>query len=123
MDAVKFLEEYKRMCEFYPTCEACPIRDAKPALMTCDVYMSESPYAFVSVVEKWSAEHPVKTRLIDFLEKYPNAALVGKDNLPYVRPIVLGYCGKNADFLTCKGCEHHHYNKTLYDCWNLPLEE
>ena len=118
MDALKFFEEAKRLCkyEFDKTgCHKCPMYDYPcGAYLRCgDVLLSE----MVSVVEKWSAEHPVKTRLMDFTEKHPKAKLVEGTGLPFMYPHQLGYC-ETSD---CARCEHHIY--TLWHCWNLPMEE
>lgn len=61
MDAVKFLREKNRMCSMYKTG------------ITLDREMTEEE--LVSIVEKWSDEHPTKTRQSEFLKMYPNADL------------------------------------------------
>ena len=78
MDAVKFLEERKRMFK-------------EGSLMPCldgDIgYNSEKA---VKVVEEWSAAHPRKTRQSIFLEQYPNAKCVD-DNI-YLCPKMIDTC-------------------------------
>lgn len=82
MDAVKFIEERDRMCKsFEHECEKCP------AFIACtDASYSSCAYAVilkssmdakdqVAIVEKWSVEHPRKTRQSKFLEQYPEADL------------------------------------------------
>lgn len=64
MDAVKFLQERKRMY--------------KSGAATPSIYDPESA---VKVVEEWSAAHPRKTRQSVFLEQYPEAKLDGGDCL------------------------------------------
>lgn len=63
MDAVKFLQERSRMYESGA---------ATPGIGLEDDY---DPVIAVKVVEKWSAEHPRKTRQDVFLEQYPEADL------------------------------------------------
>ena len=63
MDAVKFLQERNRM--FMSGA-------ATPSIGLEDDY---DPVIAVKVVEKWSAEHPRKTRQSVFLEQYPEAIL------------------------------------------------
>ena len=62
MDAIKFLQEYKRMCGQYAnTCSECPISEErkKHGVELCDdVFINLHPYDVVAVVEKWSLEHP-----------------------------------------------------------------
>ena len=63
MDAVKFLQERSRMYESGA---------ATPGIGLEDDY---DPVIAVKVVEKWSAEHPRKTRQSVFLEQWPEAEI------------------------------------------------
>lgn len=117
MDAVKFLEEFRRMCDSHKECETCPFHSPPKYYCLWDVLADsecEITERAVSIVEKWSAEHPVKTRLRDFLEKFPNASL-GSSGTPLYLPRPFGYCGRE----TCQGCDHWGSS----DCWILPVEE
>lgn len=109
MDALKFIKEFYRMCDYYSGgfCKGCP-RKEEPG---CDSStMSDEELAkLISDVEKWSKEHPQRTRLQDLLEKFPKAE-IDKEGLPFFCCARLGYvctCAK----ATCK------------DCWNMPVEE
>lgn len=87
MDAVKFIEERNRMCAANKEgCAGCPANSE-----TCFVSLGSSLYAGeqVKIVEKWSAEHPRKTRQKRFLEMFPNAARDARD--------VLNICPKLVD--------------------------
>lgn len=118
MDAVKFLEELKRMCKSCSDCRSCPIKDPV-VCMFCDAIDTKIDCndfsKSVAIVETWSDEHPVKTRLVDFLEKFPNASL-SSEGLPLWLPRPFGYCGRK----TCYDCEQPC---DAEGCWNLPLEE
>ena len=119
MDAVKFLEELKRICKSHQHCADCPILwDTSHDCLLGHPYewKSENIKKMISIVEKWSAEHPQKTRLQDFLEKFPNAP-VDKDGVPYMRPVTLGYC----DVKECEWCKQYYFSSCI--CWSLPLEE
>lgn len=72
MDAVEFVTEYNRMCDFYDSkCSQCQMYRED-----CDLYCSETNISkLVSVVKKWSEEHVPNTRQEKFLEKFPNAIL------------------------------------------------
>lgn len=62
MDAVKFLKEYDRMCKSYNfDCNECGIHKVRKG-EGCIETVVEHPEEVVAAVEKWSAEHPVKTR-------------------------------------------------------------
>lgn len=65
MDAVKFLMEFNRMHRNH-YCENCPRGEEG-----CAIFGARKPYLekLVADVEKWSKEHPQKTRRQDFLEK------------------------------------------------------
>ena len=65
MDAVKFLEERKRMFKS---------GKSVPDLSGNITYNSEKVVKFV---EEWSATHPLKTRQSVFLEQYQETALDG----------------------------------------------
>lgn len=68
MDAVKYLKALSRICKTYSTCGKCPLRD-----IDGDCYKKIAhPEEMVAIVEKWSEEHPVKTRQSELLKMFPN---------------------------------------------------
>lgn len=67
MDDMKFIEEWKRMCNSFEDCDDCPLNE------NCDDDVVTTEMA--RLVKEWSAAHPRKTRQSVFLEKYPNADL------------------------------------------------
>ena len=81
---------------------------------TCDTFISKCPETAVEIVQKWSDEHPVKTRLDDLKEKHPNVPLDG-DGLPNFTPSMLGYCW---DCLKCR-CWDKPGTGT---CWHEPVD-
>lgn len=99
MDAVKFLEERKRMFK-------------EGNLMPCldgDIgYNSEKA---VKIVEEWSAAHPRKTRQSAFLEQYPYAKCV--DGISVLCPGWINTCfscpvdGNNN--VNCNTCRHEFW--------------
>lgn len=122
MDAVKFLKELKRICTTIDCPDGCPLyrKTSDQCLIEIPEYLEGvNLEEVVSAVEKWSAEHPLKTRLQDFLEKYPEAMLRG--GLPLFLPYTVGYCG-DTDEVACGYCMHCSRNDPE-KCWNLPLEE
>lgn len=82
MDAVKYLKEQARMCSTYlDHCPSCPLHH----LDCCDLENDTVAEQKVEAVEKWSNEHPQKTRMSEFLKQHPNAPL--HDNgLPFAAP-------------------------------------
>ncbi len=70
MEALKFLQEAHRMCGMRD-CDNCPVED-----IYCGVTKEKYDLAkYVEIVEKWSREHPAKTRQGEFLDMFPNAAI------------------------------------------------
>lgn len=58
MDAIKFLKEKKRMCDSYINCDGCGFGKVPK----CNHTEDDNPKKAVAIVEKWSKEHPIKTR-------------------------------------------------------------
>ena len=77
MDAIKFMKEKKRMCESYTACiEACPLKKlVYENGFTCIRYCFDNPEKAVEIVEKWSSEHPAKTRQSEILKIIPDATI------------------------------------------------
>ena len=75
MDAVKCLKEMNRMCNGSNCCE-CPLFTKNNGkAVECEVLEERYAEEAVTIVEKWSKEHPVKTRQSEFLKVFPNASL------------------------------------------------
>ena len=101
MDAVKFIEERRRM---YRT-------TGKHAPTLAEWIPAED---VVKEVEEWSAAHPRKTRQDVFLEQWPTAK-IDKDGCLAVCPYVisdtyrngLGYCARNG--VSCYDCRREFW--------------
>ena len=63
MDAVKFMKEYKRLCDEYSACVGCPLKNYGDCI-------DADPEELVKVVEEWSKEHPLYTNGRKFIEEY-----------------------------------------------------
>lgn len=73
MDALEFLKERRRLCSCYEECISCPLKGVK-----CNInnFVTDEHYSkIIATVEKWSKEHPIKTRQSVFLKQFPNARL------------------------------------------------
>lgn len=119
MDAVDFIKERNRMCEFYDNgrCHGgCPAYGG----ISCNdlTRITDQGYALVKIVEKWSSEHPQKTMLQDFLEKFPKAPLQS-DGTPSLCPYKCGYTREDY----CKKFNPNPTYKTCLDCWSRPVED
>lgn len=96
MDAVKFVEERRRMFAVTGT-------NLKYSLFN----MSTCAEDVVKEVEEWSAAHPRKTRQSAFLEQWPNAELDSND------VIVIDPCDIDKTiYRKDNGC----YNNNCDDC-------
>lgn len=82
---------------------------------TCYLFERDHPEKAIDIVQKWAQEHPRKTFLQDFLEKYPKARLNEKGYPDDICPTELGYLGENFE---CKGI----FDTNCAACWNQPLE-
>ena len=74
MDAVEFLKEKRRMCVNNDGCKKCLFGVSENGV-NCSSFMYNHPEKAVAIIEKWSIEHPVKTRQSEFLGIFPEARL------------------------------------------------
>ena len=105
MDAVEYVKQRERMCDYYVNCGDCP---------ACDYEWCSSLNGIpkmVPIVEQWVKEHHVKTRQSEFLKMWPDAE-ISDDGLPSVAPCQLykdmeekdenGVCCKNGGCAECR---------------------
>lgn len=72
MDTLEFLRERKRMCKSFGTsCDGCPLH-GHPCTSISSMNDGDCERLLVEV-EKWSKEHPRKTRQSVFMEQWPEA--------------------------------------------------
>ena len=112
MDAVTYLRTQQRMCSTYPKCKDCPMVYESKYSASCSQSQIEIdfPEKAVEIVKKWSEEHPKKTLLTEFLEKYPNANL-DFNGIPMI-------CARHLDTTRNVTCDSR-----CAACWNEPLED
>ena len=93
------------MCDSYKKCDDCLFDD-----MCFNDSISCLPDNADEIVDKWVKEHPIKTYLQDFLEKFPNASRrengAPKICTRYIYPELANDC--------CGKC---------FDCWNQEIKE
>ncbi len=112
-DTVNFFTEIDRMCHNTICGDDCPVHmRARKDGISCGYYLSKHPEYAVDIVQKWSDEHPQKTRLEDFKEKYPNAKIIDTGTPPF-HPNHLGYCNN------CSCCTR---GGSFSACWNEPVD-
>ena len=116
MTAINFLKEAKRMCTFQD-CAECEFNSDEFEFCIGDINPVNIK-RIVEVVQKWSEEHPIKTRQSEFLKLYPNAIL--QDNVIGICPKTLGEVTESEcqEYLTGCDCEN-----CIIDYWLAEVEE
>lgn len=112
--ASNFIKEYTRMCQAN-ACRTCPLMaQLTEDEIDCIDFLENHPDKSVYIVQRWSNEHPQRTFLTDFIEKYPKAALdengIPSDLCPY-------YLGLMPE-TSFSDCSHY-----CVQCWNTPINE
>ncbi len=70
MDAVEYVKQRERMCDYYVNCGDCPADNYE----RCES-INEIPN-LVPIVEQWAKEHPIKTRQSELLKLFPEANML-----------------------------------------------
>lgn len=116
IDPKKLLVDLNRMCHSYDMCTHCDLFEQRNLFeqRICDGRINKISIFRLSechdIVSKWAEQHPVKTYLSEFLDRYPNAPL-NEDGVPdRFCPGDLGY----DNLSDCAGCE-------CTQCWNQPV--
>lgn len=100
MDALKFIEERNRMCERYwqvdGDCDGCPMLNVDECneLRSMVDDAGKAVGKTVEIVEKWSKEHPCKTRQSVFLEQWPEAKI--EDGVLQLCPCMISASHRDA---------------------------
>lgn len=111
METVEFLKERRRMCLNYDGCKGCPCEKSDP--VSCSPSTSEIEI-LVNIVEQWLQDHPQKTMMQDFFEKFPNAPK-SEVGTPRMCPCDCGY-------EKVSNCPNGEMCNSL-KCWSRPLED
>lgn len=111
------------ICEL--NCIYCPLsspNNGSSDMMSCSDFETIFPQKAIEIVQRWSNEHPPKTLLTEFLERYPNAKMNGDGFPSNIVPCSLGLIERKD---ICKNRCLYFYDKghPCYDCWNTPIEE
>lgn len=104
MDAVKFLQERKRMYESGAIA---------PSVMLGSNY---DPASVVKVVEEWSTAHPRKTRQTTLLEQYPEAEIDSRGCLMLCPKRISADCRKrygNCTNRLCADCRKEFWGQEV----------
>ena len=116
MDAVKFTNEAMRMCnEYWSKCWGCPAGDGVSCRLGSD-YKTISAEEKVSIVERWAAKHPAKTRQSEFLKLFPGADVGETDGCLTLDPCnVYKKMRKECDGRKCSECRKEFWFTEVED--------
>lgn len=115
MDAVKFVEEHRRLCKMYCGCRECPAA-REDGLCMLSATIGAAPDEQVKFLEEWSAAHPLRTRQSVFLEHYPNADLYEDGVLKVCPNVVEGSSyenTRNCGRIPCEVCRKNYWMKAV----------
>lgn len=110
MDVYEFFKEYARMFKTYRkgvtiTNMYITVEGVLPLSQEVSFKCSTTKDEIDKIIQ-WSKDNPRKTRLQDFLEKYPNAPKT-TDGVPRVCSAAIGYrdfCSVGYEEINCKRC-------------------
>jgi hypothetical protein len=108
MDAVEFLDKVDRLSKRGSTEEKMRYNDYRTA---------GDNVGAVKFVERWDAEHPVKTRQSEFLKMFPNVILNDKGQPSLCAKLLdttyhrVGGCGLDVD--TCQRCMDNFWGQEV----------
>lgn len=119
MDAVDFLKSRKEMCnKMFKDGKACTRCVACGGGGTFCIAYTGDENRFdeaVKIVEAWVKNNPKKTRLQDFIEKFPNVKMNDYGFPKDMCCMTLGYCDECKYFGSVESkCQR---------CWNEPVED
>ena len=126
MDAVTYIKEYKRMCEYFDSkenparaCEGCPLEWLPNGCHMIEI--ADNAEKCVAAVEQWANEHPVITRQNKLLNLFPLMDAI-EDGCIEICPLLFdrsfhdrndrGWCTEN-DNKVCPECKRRFWMEEL----------
>ena len=113
MDAVEYVKQRDRMCDYYVNCGDCPAGNYEGCAS-----LNEIP-KMVPIVEKWVKEHPVKTRQSELLKLFPEANMLCDEYLNICPAQLSSECrdketgGCYDTGMDCIKCKRHFWLKEI----------
>lgn len=113
MDAVEFIKERYRICKSYICNDQCPLGRSNLPIpdLGCGEFIQKFPAEAVSIVEKWSNEHPPMTNAMKFEEIFGEKPTNKKGE--WICPPI-AFRKQNACSSYCSEC---------YQWWEKPYKE
>lgn len=98
------------------TCSKCPLggkNNGAPKFMTCTTFEIHYPQQAISIVQRWSNEHPQRTYLSVLLTHFPKIELSDAGIPKWICPHELGL----DEIEDCGGTDI-----CCAECWNQPIK-
>lgn len=86
MDAVEYLKTLRRMCDY--KCRDCELGN-RSGWDSCASWQKNNPEEAIAIVERWGAEHPIKTRQSEFLKLFPGVDADKTDGCLTLNPCII----------------------------------
>ena len=98
------------MCKSYTSCTGCVLEHKCPTTSM----ETEAPDKLVEIIEKWSKEHPIKTRQDKFLEQYPDTFVDAQDIIN-INPCMIEKQRLNCSNpnISCRECREQFWSEEL----------
>lgn len=112
MDAIKFMQEYQRMCNSCERCADCPLYTDMQCAEMPSRYTNDFSSKLIKAVEDWSAVHPQTTRAALFKKTHPFAVSDSTGSL-LICPVVVDknvICPLNGE---CTQCRKNYWLKEV----------
>ena len=97
-------------------CGECPLshqNNGTSEKIPCADFEIVYPLQAISIVQKWSNEHPQRTYLTEFLHHYPNVDL-------YENGIPIGICPRHLGLVNADSCAEKNHDCVA--CWNQSID-
>ena len=116
----EYLKAKACMCNMHkPYCDECPLgKEAHRRNYPCNAFEIDNPEECVKIVEKWSAEHPKKTRQSEFLKMFPNARITIGDTSIGINPCYIDatYTPREDGCTNdCNDCRKEYWSQEVDD--------
>lgn len=113
---VEFMREWLRLCKNH-ICDTCPLNSEKSYSVRCKSYVVDETEETITILQKWSDEHPVMTWIGKLKEAFP-----GCDAAAMITEACPGWVfgrGPNRFHTDCDGKQ----TRKCGDCWNGEYKE
>ena len=113
MDAVEYVKQRNRMCDYYVNCSECPVGQYKVCASIVGIPK------LIPIIEQWAKEHPVKTRQGEFLKMFPEASMLNDEYLNICPAQISSECrdretgGCYDPGMDCGKCKHDFWLKEI----------